>query len=265
MFLMVLALLGRAADSELKTTVKDEKEAEKPEGKLGSELGGALAQGNTAAYNLSFGLTGSYKWKNNKVSGFAAALYGQSVVDGDGNGILSEVERDAGYVTSQRQLNSELRYDRFVSKKNSFYFLAGALVDPFAGFQSRSHEQIGYSRVLIDKDDTDLVSEIGFDWAQELYVDGVEPGYQNVFAARVMLGFEHTFNEAVSFKDQLEVFPNVVVLEDVRIMNSASLTAKLSDKLGFKTGYGLRFDNLPVEGFRKADHALTASLVVTFL
>jgi len=265
MIALLLASLTLAADSELKTTVKDEKEAEKPEGKLGAEVGGALARGNTAAYNANFGLTGMYKWKNNKFSGFGAALYARSIIDTDGNGILSEPERDTGYITNQRQLNTEVRFDRFVSKKNSFYLLAGVLVDPFAGFTSRSHEQLGYSRTLLDNEKTNLVAEVGFDWAQEVYVAGVEPSYQDVVAARLMVGFKHTFNEAVRFEDRLEMFPNLAVIRDVRIANAASLTAKLSDKLGFKTGYSFRFDNEPVEGFRKSDHTVTASLVITFL
>ena len=120
----------------------------------------------------------------------------------------------------------------------------------------------------VDEIAPDLVAELGFDWAQENYVvtdPPQDPTYKDVFAARVMLGFKHVFNEAVSFEDTLEVYPNVVVIEDVRVINSASLAAKLSDKLGFKTSYNLRFDNQPVVGFRKADHALTASLVISIL
>lgn len=267
---MLLAGLSWAQDDALSETVKDPEtlEVEKPESSMSAQLGGALAAGNTAAYNASLGFNASHKWKNNKFTGSAGALFGQSVADADGDGILSEGERDAGYVTNQQQATADIRYDRFLGKKNSLYFLAGELVDPFAGFLSRSHQQIGYSRVLLDNDDTDLVAEVGFDWAQEYYVANDEPDqdrYQNVFAARAMLGFKHVFNEAVSFEDTLEVYPNVVVLEDVRVINQASLAAKLSDKLGFKTSYNLRFDNQPVQGFRKADHALTASLVISIL
>ena len=270
MILMLLASLSFAQDDALQNTVKDKEKlkAEKPESSLSTQLGGALAAGNTAAYNLSLGLNASHKWDQNRFQATAGALFGQSVSDADGNGILSEAERDAGYVTNQQQLLADTRYDRFIGERNSVYVLAGVLIDPFAGYKSRSHEQIGYSRVLVDTEDTDLVAEIGFDWAQENYVDTdppQDPTYKDIFAARAMLGFKHVFNEAVSFEDTFEVYPNVVELNDVRVMNNASLAAKLSEKLGFKTSYGLRFDNVPVEGFRKADHALTASLVISIL
>ncbi|MFK7928033.1 MAG: YdiY family protein [Myxococcota bacterium] len=265
MWIMLLSLFSFGQDDALSTTVKEPAEVEKPESSMSAQIGGALASGNTSAYNASLGINASHKWTKNKLSTSAGALFGQSVADADGDGILSEAERDSGYVTNQQQATWDGRYDRFLGEKNSLYFLAGVLVDPFAGFASRSHEQIGYSRTFIKTDETNLVGEIGFDWAQENYVAGTDPGYNDVFAARLMVGFKHVFNEAVSFENTAEVYPNVLVIEDVRVLNTASLGAKLSDKLGFKTGYNLRFDNQPVEGFRKADHALTASLVISIL
>ena len=266
MLIVLLAGLASAQDAEFAETVKKAEEAKKPETSMSAELGGALAAGNTAAYNISAGVGGSHKWSANKFTFGIGGMYGQSVADGDGDGVLSNPERDVGYVTNQQQGTADVRYDRFFGEKNSLYFLAGALIDPFAGFASRTHEQIGYSRLIVKTDETTLVGEIGFDWAQENYVAGVDPGYKDVFAARGMVGFKHTFNESVSFQDTFEVYPNVIELDDVRILNTASLSAKLSDKLGFKTTYNLRFDNVPVTpAYRKTDHALTASLVVTLL
>lgn len=265
MWMLLLASLSFAQDADFSETVKDGAEAEKPETKASAELGGALAAGNSAAFSVSAGFNASHKWSENKFSAVAGGLFGQSVVDADGDGILGDAERDAGYATNQQQATFDIRYDRFFAKKNSLYFLAGILHDKFAGFESRSHQQIGYSRLLVDGEDTELVGEVGFDWAQENYYSDQDPDYKNVFAARLMVGLSHTFNEAVTFTDNLEVYPNVVELDDVRVLNTASLAAKLSDKLGFKTSYNLRFDNVPVEGFRKADHAVTASLVITVL
>lgn len=265
MWLLLLTLAANAKESKLEQTVKDGEAVTEPKSDLAAELGGAMAAGNSAAYSVNAGITGAHRWANNRISGSAAALFGQAVVDLDGDGILSAEEREQGYKTNQQQGVGFLRYDRFVSKRNSLYALAGVLVDPFAGFASRSHQQIGYSRKLVTNDTTLLVGEIGFDWAQENFVAGQDPGYADVFALRFMAGLQHTFNESVQLKWAVEVFPNVVELDDVRVNNTTSLAAKLSDKLGFKTTYIMRFDNVPVPGFRKADHALTASLVVTIL
>lgn len=265
MLVLLCATLTFAQEPEFSETIKEVEEVEEPKRSLGAELGGALSAGNSAAYTVNMGITGGYRWKNNKFSGNAAGLYGRSVVDADGDGILGQPERDGGYTTNQQQATVDLRYDRFFAKQNSLYFLTGLLHDRFAGFETRTHQQLGYSRLLVETDQTELVSEIGFDWAQENYYANQDPSYKNVFAARLMVGLTHTFNEAVTFKNHAEIYPNVVVLEDVRVLNTASLAAKLTDKLGFKTSYNLRFDNQPVPGFRKADHAITASLVVTIL
>jgi putative salt-induced outer membrane protein YdiY len=266
MLIVMLAALASAQDAALSETVKKAEEVEKPKTTLSAELGGALAAGNTAAYNVRAGVAGSHKWTANQFTFGIGGLYGQSVADGDGDGLLSNPERDVGYVTNQQQATADVRYDRFFGPKNSLYFLAGALIDPYAGYDSRTHEQIGYSRMFVKTDEMKLLGEIGFDWAQENYVAGVEPNYRDIFAGRAMVGFKYVFNEAVSFEDTLEVYPNVIDLEDVRVNNAASLSAKLSDKLGFKTSYNIRFDNVPVTpAYRKTDHALTASLVVTVL
>jgi putative salt-induced outer membrane protein YdiY len=265
MWFVLLAALSYGKESKLETTVKEVEEVAEPKSELSAELGGAMAAGNSAAYSVNAGIAGGHKWGMNRFSGTAAGLFGRSVVDLDGDGIISSEERRVGYKTNQQQAVGFVRYDRFLTKTDSLYVLSGALIDPFAGFASRSHQQLGYSRKLVTNQTTLLVGEVGFDWAQENYVAGQDPGYRDVFAARLMAGLQHTFNEAVQFKGSAEVFPNVVEIADVRVNTTASLAARLSDKIGFKTTYLLRFDNVPVPGFRKADHALTASLVVTIL
>lgn len=265
MLILLFALVGHAKSPGLQTTVKDGEEVEKPKSDLTAELGGAFAAGNSAAYSVNAGFNGAHRWKNNRLTANFSGLFGQSVVDAEGDGILSDEDRARGYVTNQQQLFGVARYDRFVTEKNSFYGLSAILVDRFAGFASRTQQQIGYSRKFIAEEDTSLVGELGFDWAQENYVAGVDPGYQDVFALRFMVGLEHKFNEQVQLRSALEAYPNVIDIGQVRVINTTSLAAKLSDKLGFKTAYNLRFDNDPVPGFRQADHAVTASLVVTFL
>ncbi|TVQ88753.1 MAG: DUF481 domain-containing protein [Deltaproteobacteria bacterium] len=265
MLILLITLLGHAKSPGLQTTVKDAEEVEKPKSELAAEFGGALAAGNSAAYSLNAGFNGAHRWKQNRLTASFSGLFGQSVVDGDGDGILSPEDRARGYITNQQQLFGVARYDRFFGKKNSLYALSAILVDPFAGFTSRTQQQIGYSRKFVAEESTSVVGEVGFDWAQEYYVPGVDPRYQDIFALRFMVGVEHTFNEQVKLISGLEAYPNVIDIGQVRVINTTSLAAKLTDKIGFKTAYNLRFDNDPVPGFRRADHALTASLVVTFL
>lgn len=269
--LILLALISLAADETvLQETVKEPEslQVDQPESHASAQVGGALAAGNTSAFNISFGFKGHHKEDGNKLEGGMTALLGQAVPDANGDGRVSEEERETGFVVNQRQATGHLRYDRFLGEKNSVYALAGLLIDPFAGFASRTHQQVGYSRNLLKKEHTQVLLELGFDWAQERYTPSEPPrevDYQNVFAARAMVGLKHKFNDAVNVESTLEIYPNVRVTPDIRVLSASDLSAKLTDQLALRTTYGLRFDNQPVEGFRKADHAITTSLVLTIL
>jgi putative salt-induced outer membrane protein YdiY len=152
-----------------------------------------------------------------------------------------------------------------VGVKDSLYVLAGALIDPFAGYDLRSHEQLGYSRKLVATETTTLTGEVGLDLAQENFVDGVDPGRADVLSGRVMMGFEHAFSESVAFSEQVEVYENLLVPADVRVLNTAALSSKLSNTLSTRLSHTLTFDNVPVEGFRPLDQTTMFTLVASIL
>ncbi len=261
-----------AAEPEFAGTIKevDELEVDKPVGKLAAEFGGALTTGNSEFYTLTAGINGSYRWQRSRFHLVGGAVNGSSRVDTDGNGTLSEAERAEPMVESARRFYADLRYDFFLSKNDSLYVLIGAFHDRFGGYDLRSHEQIGYSRMLVNTDDTQLVVELGVDFAQENYVDGVEPNQQNILAGRTMIGITHKFSEGVGFQDTLEVFENLLQPADLRVLNSASLVSSLSTKLSLKLSHNLIFDNRPVgydtpEAYRKLDQTMQVTLVASIL
>lgn len=262
---VVAAVLGQAAwaeDSEFEGTEEAGQLFEETETRLSVELGGALAKGNTDFWVINGLGAASHKWHRNQVAGEAGANLGQGVGDADGDGRLSEEERSRGLQQTAEKYWLEVRYDRFVGQRDSLYVLLGALVDPFAGYDLRSHEQIGYSRILLETD-TRVLAEVGMDIAQEVYVPDVEPGYANVLAARAMVGIDHWFSDDVAFVDTLEAYENVVDLEDLRVLNEVALTTRLSDVFSVKLSHKLTWDNRPVEGFRSTDHTALVTLVAS--
>jgi len=254
-----------AQDPDFSETEKEAEVVEQAEADLSAEISGSLTGGNTNFYTVSAALGGGYRWKANRLSMHGAALWGQGRTDSDGDGTLSTTERNASPVETARRLSADGRYDRFFGDRNSLYVLAGALVDPFAGYDLRTHEQIGYSRHLVANDSTNLIGELGVDYAQENYVDGVDPNTLQVVAARMMLGLSHKLDEKTAFEDTVEVFESVMDPADVRINNIASFSTSLADGLSLKLSHETRFDNVPVEGFAPVDHTLLATLVATFL
>lgn len=262
---ILFASLALAADPEFAGTVKEVETVEKPSGEASAEVGGSAVSGNSSFYQVTAKLAGGYKWQKNRLSMLADALWGKGFVDTNADGTLADDERVGPRVETARRFAADARYDRFFSERDSLYVLGGALVDPFAGYDLRTHEQLGYSRALVVTEKTNLIAEIGADYAQENFVDGVDPNYADVIALREMVALKHAFNDNLSFEEVVEAFENVLVLEDVRVANTLTISAKLSDKFALKASHALRFDNQPVEGFRPLDQTVLVTLVATLL
>jgi putative salt-induced outer membrane protein YdiY len=274
MFVALLAVpFATAADPAFVGADAAGQAFEKPETHLAAQLGGAFTTGNTQTYALNASLVGDHKWMRNKGSLSTGANLGRSILDANGDGHLDDAERAAGWAENARKAWIDARYDRFVGKKNSLYLLTGGLLDPFAGYDSRVHAQLGYSRVLVGGnpitpvggDPTALVAELGVDGAREDFVDGVDPNTAYVIAGRVMVGLTHKFSDNVAFSDKVEVYENLLTPIDLRVLNVATLSAKLTDKFTLNLGHNLTFDNEPVEGFQPLDQATTVTFMASIL
>jgi putative salt-induced outer membrane protein YdiY len=237
----------------------------KPESHLAAELGGAFTAGNTRTYTLNASIDGDYRWRRNKGTIDAGVNLGRAVLDSNGDGRLDDTERNGGWAETARKLWVDARYDRYVSKRDSLYLLAGTLADPFAGYDNRSHAQLGYSRILVKSERTDLVVELGADVAREDFITGVDPNEAYIVAARAMAGLTHQFNANVAFSEKVEIYESIPNVADLRLLNQASITAKLSDRFSLKLSHNLTFDNQPVEGFQPLDHTTTVTFVASIL
>jgi putative salt-induced outer membrane protein len=265
MSIVLLSMLAARAEDSAFAGAATPAGVEEPETHLTGELGGAFSTGNAYYYTVNGLVAASHQVKKDKISFAGGVNIGgaRAGIDADADGVFERVEDD--YSENVRKVYGDLRYDRFLTDKDSIYALAGALHDPFAGYDVRAHEQLGYSRLLVKNEDTEVKSEIGGDVAQEDYVDGVDPAYMTIVAARVLLGVTHAFNEEVSFSETVEVYENLIDFEDLRVLNTAALTASLSGKLSLKISHSLAFDNVPVESFAPLDQTSMVTLVLSIL
>src|SRR5690606_3352423 len=115
---------------------------EEPETTLSAEFGGSVTTGNTDFYNLSAGMVGAHQSGRNKVGLEFSTLFGRSMIDRDGDGIIDEVDKAQGRETTAKRFKGSLRYDRFLGERLSLYALTGLLVDQLAGFDRRTHQQV---------------------------------------------------------------------------------------------------------------------------
>lgn len=268
MSLPLLAVFGSIALAEepvFQEAKGEDKTYEAPETDLSVEVGGAFSIGNAVYYTVNGKASAAHRWRRNELQATLLANYGAAKADTDGDGLLSDAERAADLTPNAKHIGGEARYDRYVSKVDSLYLLVGGLTDTFAGYDLRTHEQLGYAHKFSVGDSSELDAEVGFDVAQENYVDGVDPASANIFAARVQVHASHTFGESFALSDTVEAYENVLDTKDFRLLNSAELTAKLSDVFSLKVSNTLTFDNVPVEGFQSLDDVTLVTLVASLM
>ncbi|MFZ5481957.1 MAG: DUF481 domain-containing protein [Myxococcota bacterium] len=236
-----------------------------PKMTLAAELGGVWTSGNAVSYAVNGALKGQYRWRKNVAALQLGANLGRGLADADGDGRLSDTEREAPWAETARRYAAEARYDRLVGKRDGVYLLAGAAVDPFAGYDTRTHAQTGWSHLFTDTKAWALRGELGADVAREDYVDGVEPNRDWVYAARAMVGGRYAFSDEVGVEATVEVYESVVAWEDVRVLSNGALVARLDGAFSLRLSHVLAFDNQPVEDYRETDQTTMVTLVAAIL
>ncbi len=278
---------------------------EKPETTLVADLGGVFTAGNAYVISLNGGIVGGHKWGHNRIGfnlgtslSWARTDYnGNGTIDGftidtDGDGFADAAEQPDGgggtVVDSERELSplptsqrvqGGVRYDRFFgpARRNSLYISANGEHDRFAGLVWRFNQQIGYSRLLVDTEATQMNLELGAAITQEDFVEGADGSNaaspDSIYpAVRVFWGFSHIFNDHVSMGDSLELFENLSAKEDeysfggdFRGVNEIWIAAKVSDRFSVKLSDRIAWDTAPVPTFRPWDNTVSISLVATLL
>lgn len=232
-----------------------------PESELSAELGGNTSMGNVGTSVLYARFQAGYRWGWNRLSMEGLALYGQSMVDANGDGMLDESERAGGFERTAQRFDTDARYDRYLNPVNSVYLTAGWMNNPFSGYDRRLHGQSGYSRFLVAADSHEVVGETGFDVAHERYVPDVLPREDWVYSARGFVSWTTNVEELIQVGNSFESFVNVEEFEDVRLIGEVSLSLRASNVLSVKTTYLVEHETTPIEGFRPTDQMMALTLV----
>ena len=262
--LLLLSSTVFAAESRFEGVAKPlDKEIE--ESKFDIAFGGMWSAGNTDSSTLSANYEGHHRWSRNQMSSKGAVTFGSAVADTDGDGRLSEQEKEAGRVETASRKEAWLRYDRHVGSRDSFYSLAGGYSDIYAGYDSRLNAQLGYSYRIVEAGKNKgpaLTGEVGFDAAREDAVEQVNT-VEMIYSARALLRFALALDDGVALGQEVESLMNVESPDDTRLNSETSLTAKLSEGLALKFSYKLNYDSQPVEGYSKADQTGLVTVVTS--
>jgi hypothetical protein len=238
----------------------------KVEWKVQAKGGLLLTTGNSESKNGTLGLDASRKEGNNKLALTGAFAYGRSttvspIVTADMPPVIIGLDRQT--VTTIDSWISKGRYDRFFTTNNSGYASAQAAADQIAGKTFYGGGQIGYSRQLVNTPKNVLVTELGYDYSYERYVqqtgktiDPVSIQSARLFAGEtlklsattgVAASVEALFNlntegKAINVNTGM---PGVNAFKDTRINGKASLTTNLHKQLSIAFGFTLRYDQNP--------------------
>ena len=211
-----------------------------------SELGILVAKGNSNSESYSAKETVSKIWKDQNSLKFSGR-YLQTKT--------SDIENARYWMTG-------LRYDYLLSSQLSLFLGELLESDKYAGYNQKYNTDIGAKYAIIKEPKFTLSSELGYRYTIENQMTGTQ---NKLHYIRAYTEATKTLSEGLSAKLWFEYLPNFTVGSDYQMNSEFSISASLNNIFSLKTGYLLRYDNLPNLGIMaKTDSLLTTSLVAKF-
>lgn len=276
--LAVLLLLAGTASAQANPTftfgkVEEAKAGAPPpppvEWKVQAKGGLALTTGNSQTTGGSLSLATSRKQAANKFSFDATIAYGKSNVLTP-QFIPPDMTTITGLgrteVTTTNNWVTKARYDRFFTTNNSGYASGQAAADRIAGKAFAGGGQVGYSRQLVKTDLNLLVSEIGYDYSYESYVQQPNRTLDpvSIHSARLFVGETLKLTPTSGATASVEALLNlnkeakaldassnppgalgVSAFHDTRVIAKLGITTTLLARLSVGLGFTLRYDQNP--------------------
>jgi putative salt-induced outer membrane protein len=210
-----------------------------------SEAGIVVTGGNSKSRSYNFKQSNSYEFDGN-VLRFAGRFLGTKA-----NGVESARSWDLG-----------LRYERILSDRLSVFAGEKLESDVFAGYLQRYNTDVGAKYSIVKQEGLDWLAELGYRYVAEHRLSGPD---KNSHFARVYSEANRAWNAGFSTKLWVELLPNFTDSSGYLLNTELSASAVLTSILSLKTGYLLKYNNLPAPGVaEKSDSQFTTSLVAKF-
>jgi len=161
---------------------------------------------------------------------------------------------------------ASLRGDYGLSERLALYVRTGFERNKFAGITSRFAEGAGGVFKVLNTDIDQLEVQAGFEVTQQKTLDDTE----SFSSLRGAMAFKHVIGATASFSQSVEFLPNLDDSEDYRINSETTLLAPISQRIGMKASYQVRFDNQPALNaagtapLRKSDRILSTGIQISF-
>lgn len=218
-------------------------------------LGAGITTGNTDTIDVSIGLKLSKDFDPWKVTAEGGYDFGE--VDGVDN-------RNRWYIGGQGQRDFTDRLYGFVN--------ASYEEDQFSGFDSRLFFGVGAGYHIFKEKPLTWAVEVAPGYRRSVVADAlgvgvgtpviIAPGFTaNDFAIRGSSRFAYDFNDKVTFTNDTDVIWSDTSTQTI---NTAAVTAQLTEKISGRVSFEVRNDTNPPDGFVSTDTATRVSIVYGF-
>lgn len=210
-----------------------------------AELSFVSTSGN--ASTQTFGSSGDVVRRHARSTTTGRASFVRSATDG---------------VESARVLNGQARHGVRLSDRIEAFGRGGYLRDLFAGLEHRVNADAGLSYVVPQPPQRALKFDFGLGATHE---NRLADGTLTVLNATFGLTLRARLTAVVEVSADSQAVADLEHLRNWRLSNDLSLNSTLNARLSARMSYTTRILNQPVPGFRRADHVLSASLVLRYV
>ncbi len=210
-----------------------------------SEVGIVTVSGNTDSESYNAKQTTTYRWDQNLLS--ASGRY---------------LEAKTGSATTAKSWNAGFRYERALSDLWSLFASHKAESDRFAGFIQRDISDLGAKYFIKKTDDLIWFAELGYSYVNTYSVSR-DHSYDP--STRIFTEASKKLEKNLSIKYWIEYLQSMEESKVYFINTELSLNVMLNDVLSLKTGYLLKYVNVPVSpAVEYSDKTFTTALVAKF-
>jgi putative salt-induced outer membrane protein len=210
-----------------------------------SELGVIIAKGNSDSQSYNAKELLKEKWDENSLQFTGRFL-----------------KTKTSGIENARYWSTGLRYDRELSHRLGVFLGELLESDKYAGYNQKYNTDLGAKYAIMKEAKFLWDAELGYRYTVENDFIGDQ---KKLHYMRAYTEATKEWTEGVSTKLWFEYLPNFTIGSDYQMNSEISVTAALTNIFSVKSGYLLRYDNLPNPGAHaKTDTLFTTALVAKF-
>ena len=209
------------------------------------ELGYLGTSGNSDSKTLNALYSNEYRWSDRIDTHFRTdAYYGES------DGEKSDERYRAHAIGNYR-----------IDPRWYAYAEAGALRNPFEGYNQQYNGGLGVGYVFF-KDAVQLFKgKGGYQYRHSNFTDGTR---DDLHYAKMRLNYDYHFSDTNTFESELNLIDNLERGSDYESVLRMGLKLLIVDRLSFRVGFEIKYDNEPPVDKKKTDTTTTAGIVYDF-